>query len=115
MGRAVQTVGHPGRAGRDDGERGAAIKDSVGVQSGSACELDVSAPLELTRAVRDDVGPLRETRQTGDPPQSTPRLIVRIDERDTPHPAPSQDESALEAGGASANHEHLALGVCRRL
>ncbi len=115
MGCAVQAVGRPVAAGRDDHDLGAVLLDALRVELRVRNELDVLQLVDLDLPVVDDPRPLAEPRQLRDPAHDPAHVVLRLDEMHAAHAAPAEHHRALHPGRAGADHEHVVLRVRSRL
>ena len=71
--------------------------------------------VQLDLAVVGHPRPLTEARKLRHPADLPADVGGRVDEVHPAHAALAQHERALHPGGAGADHQHIVVGVCRRL
>ena len=109
--RAVQAVGRPVAAGRDDDDLGSVLLHSLRVELRVGDELDVLQLVDLDLAVVDDASPLAEPREARDPAHDPAHVVLRLDEVHAAHAALAEHHRALHPGRPRADHEHVVVGV----
>ena len=115
LGDAVEAVGRPVRAGRDDDEAGAARTHVVRVQAHARSELEIGEPARSRGGASRRSAPRRRGPADAGSSACNPRFVGGVDEPHALEAALGEHDRALQPGGPGADHEHVAVGVGRAL